>query len=402
MSEKSLLIDPVMVPMVGTIYEAALDSSKWPHFLAQFAAHFRSEQALIWAHDFNDNSSDFSTGPTSLTFTVGLDGACAESYGHHYCHQNVWLRNENLHYEGQVLSSAQTYPIQQLPRTEWYADWLRPQDLFYSFAAVVEKRAHRSLNVTALRNKRAGTYSELEMDQLRTLMPHLQTSFALHRRLHRTLALAHASLELLDRLPLGIVLLDDNACVLHANRRALDLTRQKNPLIRIRRGLYEDDELHAVHGSDDLVLQRAMHQAVTTGRGLPVTAGKGLHLRGLEHDLHLLVTPLAQHAEPFGTASTAAVFISDPSAVLKGLDAVLRMCYRLTVAESLLAQSLVNGMSLSEYASERELSVHTIRTQLKAVALKVGANRQADIVRTILNGPAMFQWSMQLRDPIAN
>ena len=384
--------DHAMVPLIGAIYEASIAPEKWPDFLARFAAAFHSEQALMWAHDFSDNKADFSSGPTTLACTVGLDDFYFDGYNRHFCHSNVWLENEHLHHEGEIVNSSRLSPDSRLPATEWYGDWLRPQDLFFSFAAVVEKRNRRSFNVTALRAKAHGPYNPQEEQQLRTLMPHLQTAFALHRRLHRAEALAQASLGLLDRLPLGIVLLDSKANVLHANTRAHAFARESG-LLQISSRFLGEDELHATRHADDLRLQTSLRKVVATGRGLPIQAGHSMRLLGLQHDLHLLISPLPQHSEPFGSQAAGAVFISNPAATLQDLDAVLRLSYGLTVAESLLAQALVNGLSVKEFADERGTSIHTVRVQLKNLTGKLGVRRQTDLVRTILNGPAMLEWS---------
>lgn len=392
MRDMSQASDEGTVGLIGAIYEASIEPAKWPDFLARFASTFRSEQALMWAHDFSDNSADLTNGPMSIACTVGLDDFYYDGYIRHFCNTNVWLENEHLHQEGQIVNSSELSPDAKLPSTEWFGDWLRPQELFYSFAAVVEKRNRRSFNVTALRAKTHGPYNPREERQLRTLMPHLQTAFAVYRRLHRAEALAQASLGLLDRLPLGIVLLDGQANVLHANARAHALA-QESGLIQIGRRFIGEEELHATRHADDLRLQASMRRVVSTGRGLPMDAGQGLRLLGLKQDLHLLISPLPQHSEPFGTQAAGAVFISNPTATLYELDAVLRLCYGLTQAEALLAQALVNGLSVKEYATERGLSVHTVRVQLKAITGKIGVRRQTELVSTILNGPAIFQWS---------
>ncbi len=58
----------------------------------------------------------------------------------------------------------------------------------------------------------------------------------------------------------------------------------------------------------------------------------------------------------------------------------------------LVAQGLVNGLNVNEYATQQGLSVHTVRVQLKPITHKMGVRRPSDLVRTILNGPAMFRW----------
>ncbi len=253
---------------------------------------------------------------------------------------------------------------------------------------MVERQAQRSFNLSALRSRRSGPYTDAEQARLLALMPHLQTAFALHRRLHRAEALAAASLSVLDGLPLGVVLLGPQARVLHANRRAQQVM-QDSGLLR----LGGDERLHASRADDQLQLQHAMRQAVTTGVGNPIHAGRALRLRGLDgRQLHLLVTPLPQWASPFGQHAAGAVFVSDPSAQVQPLVNSLCSLYQLTLAEARLAQALVNGLTLQEYADRQAVSIHTVRSQFKSAALKVGVARQADFVRTVLTGPLLLHW----------
>jgi DNA-binding CsgD family transcriptional regulator len=68
----------------------------------------------------------------------------------------------------------------------------------------------------------------------------------------------------------------------------------------------------------------------------------------------------------------------------------LERMYQMTPAEAQLTEALVNGKSLQEHAEARSVSMNTVRTQLKSAAAKTGARRQADLVRIVLTGPAIF------------
>lgn len=59
---------------------------------------------------------------------------------------------------------------------------------------------------------------------------------------------------------------------------------------------------------------------------------------------------------------------------------MLRSAYGLTQAEALLAVALCRGTSLGEFAAERGISIHTARTQLRALLSKTRTERQADLV----------------------
>jgi len=69
----------------------------------------------------------------------------------------------------------------------------------------------------------------------------------------------------------------------------------------------------------------------------------------------------------------------------------LRNFYGMTVAEARLTEALVNGYSLQEYAERQRISIHTARTQIKSATAKAGAQRQVDLVRIVLTGPAVLQ-----------
>lgn len=86
----------------------------------------------------------------------------------------------------------------------------------------------------------------------------------------------------------------------------------------------------------------------------------------------------------------AAIICSDPEAGVGMLSHRLEAMYRMSPAEAQLAEALVNGLSLKQYAEARHTTMNTVRTQLKAAAAKIGARRQADLVRIVLTGPAIF------------
>ena len=56
----------------------------------------------------------------------------------------------------------------------------------------------------------------------------------------------------------------------------------------------------------------------------------------------------------------------------------------LTRAEARLAATLAKGISLEEAAAALSISVHTVRSQLKAVFAKTGVTRQAELVALLL------------------
>lgn len=374
--------------LIASIYEASLEPQRWTGFLEKFGAALRSPGSQIWANDFAQRTVDLDVGFGSFGATQGFATAEMNSFAAHYCQCNVWLEDPSLHNPGTVVNSSTLFDDKKLPSTEWYGDWLRPQGLFYSCAAVVDVQHDRSFNVTVLRARSAGEYSREELGLVQQLMPHLQTAFVIHRRLYRTQALLNASLAVLDELPMGMVLLDERAQVMHRNCRAQSLM-QRSQLLSETGG----NGLRAANPVDDRWLQKAMRECVSTGLGKAAHVGRANRFRGLAgQQLQIMVAPLPMKSSPYGESCAAMLLISDPDLGIPSLHEVLRGLYRLTLAEAQLAQSLINGWSLQEFADRQGVSIHTARSQFKSAAAKVGVNRQADFVRVLLTGPAMLRW----------
>jgi DNA-binding CsgD family transcriptional regulator len=381
-----LLTDFGSADLVNLIYEAALDSSKWQDFLVAFCLSLRSHTGMIWANHFNSGSIDPALAGQDVFTQVGFSPEMLASFAAYYAQRNVWMEDPRLHHGGSVVHDGMLFPDSRLKRTEFWGDWLRPQDIFYSSAAIVEKRHDRSVNVTVCRPQSVGPYDESELAMLAALMPHLQAGFALHRRLYRLEALAHASTSALEAVPFGIVLLDHLGHALHVNLRA-ERMAEASRLLKV----HDHARLHCTAVADDATLQRLVGEATRTGVAEQGGAGGAMHLHGLDGTrLQLLVLPLPSWSTPFGQRTAAAVFITDPAAALGSLSTALRGVYGMTPAEARLTESLANGRSPQEYADQQSISMNTVRTQIKAAAAKAGVSRQSDLVRVVLTGPAVL------------
>jgi len=85
----------------------------------------------------------------------------------------------------------------------------------------------------------------------------------------------------------------------------------------------------------------------------------------------------------------AVVFIADPDRPVGIHPEVLARLYDLTPAEAILAEGLANGRDLNNLSGELGVSRNTLRSQLQSVFSKTHTNRQAELVKMILTGPAV-------------
>ena len=106
--------------------------------------------------------------------------------------------------------------------------------------------------------------------------------------------------------------------------------------------------------------------------------------------LRVFVTPMRCDNEGFSFADhiCGAMFISDQCVEPSVSADLLRQFFGLTKTEASLAATLVQGLTLSESANARGVSVNTARTQIKEIFAKTGTHSQVELLRLIMTSPA--------------
>ena len=103
--------------------------------------------------------------------------------------------------------------------------------------------------------------------------------------------------------------------------------------------------------------------------------------------LSLLIAPTGSLKKE---VSHAIIFIAAPE-IYKNIPLDrLQDLYGLTLAESRLVKSLVNGKDLKKISHDTGVAISTIRSQLKSIFAKTDTSRQGDLIRLILVSPAII------------
>jgi CRP-like cAMP-binding protein/DNA-binding CsgD family transcriptional regulator len=190
--------------------------------------------------------------------------------------------------------------------------------------------------------------------------------------------------EVLDRLPTGVVLVDENRKIILANKSAKSVADQGKGLI-IKR-----NEIHAVMNSDNRKLQELIRRASAKGSAEEIGGALMVSRGSQARSLPILISPLASREYSFNNqTAAAALFISDPDLAIPGPQEIFRKLYGLTPAEARLSSALLQGKNVGQVAKEFEIKVNTVRSHLKSIFLKTGANRQSDLVRILLTSPRL-------------
>jgi DNA-binding CsgD family transcriptional regulator len=366
--------------LLGEIYQSAGDPTRWPTFLASFCEATGAVAAHVAIDDLTNQAS-------VVTKFCGHDPRFLSLYAEYYTRRDVWIREKPRLASGEAVLGQRLIRDEELEKTEFYADFLRPQEYFHLVAGCIFRERTMTVDIAALNSKRRGPFGAEDQRLVGVLMPHLQRAVQIHRRLAAAQLTSRSLAESMDRLPYGVILLDESGRVLLASRVALTQ-------LAARDGLTDDKGmLGASKRAESSALKKLIADV------LDVAAGRGFGSGGVVtvsrrsgRRLSLLVAPFeSQGPDPFGGRHPAvAVFVSDPDQRIDAPADMLVRVHGLSVAEAKVAVEILEGGSLSDVAERLGITRNTANTHLKRIFEKTGTRRQNDLVRLLLLDAATF------------
>lgn len=245
------------------------------------------------------------------------------------------------------------------------------------------------VTVTSLadRAKRSG---QLDGAELASFCPTLRPFFDLWAAGHAARARA-AGLECaVENCDIAMFMVDRRCRVLFANKAGENLAVRGDG-ISFARGRLTASEL-----ADTMRLQAAVEHicaaAGDTAMLLPIVALQRARGR------HLMVTAVAAPASQASSDRGCAILYAfDPEADLSRVIEPACKFYNLSAGETRLTCQLANGGSLAEAAKSLGLREQTARSYLKQIFLKTQTNRQAELVRLMLQSAVRVANSARMR-----
>ncbi len=181
-----------------------------------------------------------------------------------------------------------------------------------------------------------------------------------------------------------MIITDENARILHLNRTAEELVRQGRGLVIHNRALSAETKTDAARLRETIsdVVIKARHGSVTRGRAMSLD--RSCHV----HPLSIVVKPMwcKDGGDPRTRIGPLAnLIVADLDRRIEAPAVLLRRVFDLTLAESVVLERLVYGLSLREIADASGTSRNTVRNQLHIVFEKTGTNRQSELIKLVLS-----------------
>jgi DNA-binding CsgD family transcriptional regulator len=370
-----------IVESVRRIYAAFPERDGWNTVMSTMASAARCPQITFFVHDIVRQRTTFMTGVGISS--PGLAAFAAASSGN----LPDWRHGIPI---ARLMPRSRMWADEDYVRTDFYNMAVRPLDVFYGglMPLIRGARSHVYLGVGRLAGDR--DYDDEDVAAAELLAPHVAGAWRLRALLERSAALSGAACAILDRLEIGLILVDEDMRTFFVNARAETIARAQDGLVLRKSGLAAGrlDETRALHRAvaAALALQEADAGAETVAR-----SGETMSLclgRRLGAPLIATVVPIAP--QQFGLTTSAGrlagIFIVEPERPPRINVARLAEAYGLARREADLAAALARGIDLAEAAASLGIGIGTARGYLKRVLEKTETRRQAELVALILRG----------------
>ncbi|MBW0003000.1 MAG: LuxR family transcriptional regulator [Hyphomicrobiales bacterium] len=266
-----------------------------------------------------------------------------------------------------------------MDRDPYYAEFLAPMEYRYAIAAALPVEGPQSF-VSVQRTAKQGHVDRSDVEMMGRLGPHVGRALGMMRRLGSLDAARRPFEQALDRLVDGVGLLRADGTLLYANE-ALQALGSLNDGIRLKQNVITFSPAEA---------QARFAAALASTRDL-----RDKNLSSLPADFTVArpsggppylvsVRPLAgERPGAMQAPVEVIVFVRDPLMENEGAARVFREAFGLTRAEAGLAQALQAGVSMTEYARSRSVSITTVYTHMRSIKEKTGCRRMAELIRRL-------------------
>jgi DNA-binding CsgD family transcriptional regulator/PAS domain-containing protein len=354
--------------LLDLIYDAATDAHLWTSVLRRIAELTDSAGGILFGQSVKQSVVFFE-------HNGGLSEESSRVYKARHM-RNPWSLHMMSRPVGAVVPSDEAMALPDLQRTAFFDEVLRPQGLGHNAMIALAAKRDFTAAFNMVRGPRQGPFGETELRLLAGLSPHLQRAMQLGFRIEAYRSLQRAEYQVLDRLSVGVILLNRDAKIIFANSAARAWDGAGGPL-SLHHAKITHRSASQTRRLDELV-QAALRGTPAAAIGIP---------RG--HDLPpltILASPVrgrdaGRHAEAGLKDAAVMVFIGDPADKQAIPLAWTMDAYGLTQAEARVAIAAATGEGLADIARRLALSPNTVKTHLHRIFGKTDTRGQAELVR---------------------
>ena len=355
--------------LVGGIYDASLDRARWEPLLKEVAHFVGGTGAILYSHDLTANEVTWAS-------FVGMDPDGIRAYEQYYSKIDARYAPAMALPTGSVLTEGTIMEKRALMKTEFYQDFLRRYDIPHIAASILSTDPE-FVAISIQGTRQRGPFGAIELERLQLLVPHLARAVRISNRIGGYRNSIDSLHQLLDSVTVGIIAFDCDGCISEFNAAGRQALERHDAFFCHRR------ELRACTGAADKMLRRIIATAISPIGEESDATGSVVVPRMDGRKGYTAIASRVLRSSPLAMNDRVVAFLVliDHEAQPAKLPEILRNAFRLSPAESAIAELLFGGRSLREIAHLRSTTIETTRKQLKNLLYKCQAKNQSQLMR---------------------
>jgi DNA-binding CsgD family transcriptional regulator len=356
----------ILSRLIESIYDCAIDPALWPSTLDQIAAAHDSTAGTL-------NVMDYATGAERTLVHVGISDHYQALYRERYQGCDVFAHSLLLRPVDEPATSEELAAEEELLQSRIYREWAAPQGFRYVLLTALIKNQARLAFIGVTRGKAGGAYSSEEQARMALLAPHVRRAITIADLIeHKTLELDTLTASL-DALTVSVLVLGPDARLVYSNTSG-EAVLARGDLLLSRNGFIEPWDRTATPAFRAVTAAKAGGAITLTKRGEGAAVLLALPLRG------------GRRQKVTSGQARVALFIQDNPCGPHAIE-LFGQAYRLTGAELRVLLGLAEDATPTDIAERYGIATSTVRTHLKSLFVKTGAQRQKDLVKLLLSTP---------------
>ncbi|MCB2129746.1 MAG: helix-turn-helix transcriptional regulator [Rhodobacteraceae bacterium] len=374
-----------VVDLTNRIFAASIDPDGWQSVIDEVGRLSGGVRTHLFMHDQT-------LGRAAAQVSSGYDPDYVQSFLDYYSAINAWAPVFAASPSGTVLAAHMMCPDEIIEKTEFYNDWVLPQeDLMGGGGAVIWNDDSRTVLFGG--NIRRKDRDKLEADWMRLaaiLAPSLRQAFEINRTLmgksleqlalsanergHPAILVVNSRRQLLYANPVAQALLEDGGVVTCDGSCRVDFAQQPAAVAF-------SGAIFAIRLSD-MTHATEFHASEPASGTRYLCRTARLPCDGPHHWSFLSL---------IGAGEQCLLVTLQQVATKQDIVSHLMEQFGLTPHEAATSLALTEGKSPTDIAEARDVSIHTVRNQLKSAMTKLGVHRQSDLVRDVALAAKRFE-----------
>jgi|LUMW01.1.fsa_nt_gb DNA-binding NarL/FixJ family response regulator len=385
--------------LIGTIYDASMNSALWSNVLEEIVDYTESKTAIFTVCDQLNPKFDF-------TFSHNIPEEGLRAYADEQI-KVIDMKLHTPHWQGVGLGGAVkqdfTSYATMLGTDEYifYEKCLKPTGISHVCAVLLEQAKYQWAVLATHRAPTATPFEQTQLDILARLGVHLRRALQIHRQFSEVKQENQNLSSLLDYIRVGVIILDQDSRLIYTNKQAQDLIETTSHISidrfnRLKVNVRDQATL------DKYILSAMLQSHIVNLENEQIGGVMSLTDEFDQKPMLISVVPFSMLKNHVGKnvgdqvstrlpSHQVAIFLTSSQPQVHLAKSYLMKNFKLSKREVEICEHFVQGLDFAQISTECGMTLSTVRTYFKHIFAKVDCNSQAELMRILLSYSSSFQ-----------